>query len=82
VLRRNFGITPDDYDKMLHDQGGGCAICHEPPRAMRLAVDHCHDSGSVRGLLCNLCNRGIGALKDDPTILARAIQYLEESKSK
>lgn len=55
-----------------------CAICFEAPRlGERLAVDHCHETGVVRGLLCRRCNTGIGLLRDDPMVLNAAVAYLE-----
>lgn len=78
-LGRRYGITPDDYDRMLAEQGGLCAICRQPERSNRnrsLAVDHNHRTGLVRGLLCSHCNRAIGLLADDPTRLIRALAYL------
>lgn len=68
---------------MYDAQGGVCAICHKPETATRrgklkaLAVDHCHDTGLVRGLLCVECNTGIGKLREDTAILRSAIRYLE-----
>lgn len=82
-LRRNYGITLDDYDRIYEDQNGVCAICHLPQmstRNTRFCVDHDHDTGEVRGLLCDSCNRGIGLLKDDPRLLERAPQYLRAFK--
>jgi hypothetical protein len=63
---------------MLADQDGKCAICwcKSQGERRRFAVDHCHNSGKVRGLLCDNCNKGIGNLKHSPEILARAITYL------
>lgn len=55
-LARRYRITIEDYERLLESQGGVCAICKTPPRSYRLAVDHCHDSGAVRGLLCVSCN--------------------------
>lgn len=76
-LRRKFGITPEQYDAMLAAQGGGCAICGARPLdGKRLPVDHCAETGAVRGILCDLCNRGIGALGHDAVRLARAAQYV------
>jgi hypothetical protein len=76
-LRRFYDLTPDDYAAMAADQGWACAICRERPATnRRLAVDHCHKSGKVRALLCQPCNVGIGALRDDPGIMTRAIEYL------
>jgi len=63
MLIANYGITIEDYDAMLAAQGGGCAICHTPPRSKRLHVDHDHADGRVRGLLCYHCNRTIGHIE-------------------
>lgn len=81
-LRARYAIGLDDYAQMLHAQGGVCALCRQPEthvrrgKVVQLSVDHDHDTGEVRGLLCNSCNRGIGFLREDPVILARAIDYL------
>ena len=75
-----YGLTPDDYERMFEEQDGGCKICgHKPTGEKRdryLAVDHCHDTGAVRGLLCSACNSGLGHFKDDPLLLEKAIRYL------
>jgi hypothetical protein len=82
ALRDSFGLSLDEYSKMLEAQGGVCAICNQPETHKRngklkaLAVDHDHKSGAIRGLLCSDCNTGIGKLKDDPKVLQSAIQYL------
>lgn len=77
-LKRRFGITSDEYDSMLESQGGVCAICGEAdPTGRRLAVDHNHETGEVRGLLCIRCNRGIGNFKDSPALLQAAAEYLQ-----
>lgn len=80
-LKRDFGIGMDDYMTMLELQGGGCAICggKENGRYKYLAVDHCHDSKKIRGLLCGNCNTAIGLLKDDVTVLRKAIEYLSKN---
>lgn len=71
-LRRKYGLTGDEYDALLDRQGGVCAICRQPERLMgrgrvrRLAVDHDHRTGKVRGLLCASCNTVLGQLRDDP----------------
>jgi Recombination endonuclease VII len=76
-LRRLYGISLDDYDNMLDDQGGRCAICLCRPRTRPLAVDHDHVTGRVRGLLCSRCNHGLlHFAQEDVTILRRAIEYL------
>lgn len=86
-LQRDFGITLGMYNKMLDDQGGVCAICEKPEFSKRsgkiraLAVDHCHDTGRVRALLCTSCNPMIGYSKDDTNILRKAAAYLERHRA-
>ena len=75
-LKTRYGITPAQYEALLVTQDGVCAICQNPPITKRLAVDHCHETGRVRGLLCNPCNRGIGYLKDSTKLAQRAAEYL------
>ena len=80
-IEREFGIKYEDYDKMLEEQRGVCAICGKPetkPNAKYLAVDHNHETGEVRGLLCNNCNRALGLLKDNVDVLQNAINYLKK----
>lgn len=87
-LQRRYGITRDDYLKMLLEQGGVCAICKTAEAVINkktgtfrlLAVDHCHTTGKVRGLLCSHCNHAIGKFKDNVDILKSAISYLEKSQ--
>lgn len=76
---RKYGIEPSDFLDMLTMQKGMCAICgHEDAtnRSFFPVVDHCHESGRVRGLLCMNCNQGLGKFKDDPNRLFSAIAYL------
>lgn len=77
-LKKNYGITLDQYDEMFAKQKGVCAICSQPEVSKReyLCVDHDHASGRVRGLLCHDCNIGLGKFKDDATRLNKAIWYL------
>lgn len=77
-LKKAYGITPDEYELMLDLQGFKCAICGttEPGGKGMFAVDHNHETGDVRGLLCNRCNSGIGQLLEDVDILQAAINYL------
>lgn len=78
-LKRKYGVSLADYDRMLADQGGCCAICLAPEAKQFKGVfhvDHDHATGAVRGLLCRGCNHMLGAVGDDPKILGRAIRYL------
>lgn len=89
-LRRYYGITLNDYHEMFKEQEGVCAICGEPQieqnRGGRivtaLSVDHNHDNGKVRGLLCMSCNLGLGSFKDNKMNLLKAAIYLEKSELK
>jgi len=72
-LKARYGITAADAERMLHSQDGRCAICHERPADH---VDHDHLTGRVRALLCFNCNGGLGQFRDDPELLAAAIEYL------
>lgn len=78
-LRNVFQITPEEYDQLELSQGGMCAICKRMPAEgkNRLSIDHNHATGMLRGLLCWLCNRVLGMLKDDPECARRVAQYLE-----
>ena len=80
--KRTYGITLADYDRMYEEQEGCCAICgtHQLEITKRFCVDHCHDTGQVRGLLCDSCNKGIGILQDNDDILYRAADYIRASK--
>lgn len=73
---KKYGITSDDYDEMLIEQNGVCGICGQPPTTRRLCIDHDHETGIVRGLLCNECNVALGASKDSISVLQRMINYL------
>ena len=76
-LKRDFGISLDEYNKKLKSQKNGCAICKQIcTSGKNLAVDHCHTSGMIRGLLCGKCNLGLGLFKDDIILLANAKRYL------
>lgn len=77
-LRKMFSLTSADYDRILEHQGGVCYICGRPPKNVRLAVDHDHKTGLIRGLLCWTCNSGLGKWKDDPDRLLRAASYLKQ----
>lgn len=81
-LRRIYGITIDEYNAKLTEQGGKCAICSMEVTFSRdltaAHLDHCHATGKVRGILCVRCNQGIGFLQDRIDLLYKAIDYLKE----
>lgn len=83
-LRRNYGISFDERQEIIERQGGKCAICGKLPSGTRynavLHVDHDHDTGKFRGMVCPSCNQGMGKFYHDPEALMNAAQYLAASK--
>jgi hypothetical protein len=77
---KKYGITPDDFDVLLLCQNNVCAICSSRRKVM--CVDHDHSTGEVRGILCRSCNIMLGAVNDDVAVLARAIEYLNDSSTR
>lgn len=77
-LVRKYGLTMADFETLLEQQGGVCAICGggRSGPGKRFHVDHCHVTGQVRGLLCGNCNTAIGLLGDDPERAEKAAAYL------
>ena len=78
-LKRLYGITLAEYDRLFKQQKGRCAICRQKS-PYRLQVDHCHRRKMVRRLLCGPCNRGLGIFRDDPRLLRRAAVYVIEMR--
>ena len=76
LIRRRYGLSPEEYQAMLDRQGGVCAICEAPPTDKRLAVDHSHETGEVRGLLCKNCNVKLATIENQE-FMAAASRYLE-----
>jgi hypothetical protein len=79
-LRKQFGITVDDYMTLWNLQGGRCAVCFERLELhdKDTHLDHCHSSGQIRGLLCRRCNHAAGFANDSPSTLRRLAAYLEQ----
>ena len=82
-LRRNYNITLERYKSMYKSQEGKCKICSgegfsmsKNKHSVKLVVDHCHETGKVRGLLCHNCNRALGLLKDNKVAIQKALEYL------
>lgn len=73
-LRREYGMTIDDYEQIADMQHNACAICRSTTQ--KLHVDHCHSSGRIRGLLCGPCNRTLGLVHNKPEVLDVAAVYL------
>jgi Recombination endonuclease VII len=79
TLRRKYGISVEEYEQILAEQDGVCAICGEDEKDQRwgcLYVDHDHKTGKIRGLLCRDCNLALGLFQDDLALLKRAVRYL------
>lgn len=85
LLKQKYNITPEHYQNLLEKQNHLCAICNKPEITIdgqtkeikKMSVDHCHQTGKVRGLLCNNCNQGIGKFKHNPELLRKAALYCE-----
>ena len=76
-LRNKFGLTVDEYSRILQAQGGVCALCEGAPTPrISLHVDHDHGTGEIRGLLCVRCNNALGLFREDPDLLKRAARYV------
>lgn len=71
-----YGIAAEEFLALIAAQDEKCAICKRAPGLKGFSVDHCHQTGAIRGLLCGRCNTAIGLLWDDPAILRSAIDYL------
>jgi hypothetical protein len=80
--KKLYGLEYTDYLAMLENQNGVCAICHEAPDKRNLNIDHNHETGEIRGLLCIKCNRAIGLMKDDINLFQSAIEYLQRGDKK
>ena len=81
LYKQKYGITLEEYDEILADQGGCCLICKRdtPNGQGRFVVDHNHETGEVRGLLCSTCNTGLGNFMDNPDFLLSAYHYIKEN---
>ena len=78
VYRRSkYGIEPEDFEAMWEDQEGRCGICRISFEEVRVCIDHDHESGNVRGLLCDACNVGIARFRENVLALLGAVSYLE-----
>lgn len=81
-LKADFGITLAQYGALLKSQNGVCAICKRPPKNRALAVDHCHKTNEIRGLLCFRCNYGMSWFQHNPAFLGLAGAYLIDPPAK
>lgn len=80
-LKTKFNMSVNDYENMMLKQNSNCAICgiNQSEISKKLCIDHCHQTGKIRGLLCNNCNSGIGMFNDSITLLASAKEYLKRN---
>jgi len=80
MIKYRYGLEKEDYERVLEDQDNKCKVCDKEfdsnGQSTKLHIDHCHDSGEIRGFLCNNCNIGLGYFCDDPQILQSAMEYL------
>jgi hypothetical protein len=79
ITLRKYKLDVAGYDRLLEKQHGVCAICGNGNKGKTFHVDHDHKTGVVRGLLCSSCNMALGLLKDDPNIVLRMFDYLEDN---
>jgi hypothetical protein len=77
TLKYKYGLTVEDFNRMVEDQDGRCMICDDRYDD-KLVIDHCHETSAVRGLLCSNCNSALGLLRDDPEIVTNAARYLRQ----
>lgn len=87
MLNHNYGLTEEQYNLMFEAQNGVCAICKQSEKRkspynvdFSLAVDHCHETGKIRGLLCTNCNKGLGNLKESVSNLIAAAEYIKKNQ--
>ncbi len=76
ILKTRYGLTPEEYGQMRDAQGGACLIC-QCVSAETLCVDHCHDTGRVRGLLCRRCNLALGYVRESAAVARSLVSYIE-----
>lgn len=89
MVNKRYNLKENERDILLQKQNGVCAICkniesvkHQHGKTRHLSIDHDHNSGKIRGLLCGACNNGLGRFKDNIELLENAIKYLKESNEK
>lgn len=84
-LRRDYGLTVEQWEEKLESQGGLCSLCSKPHgdrQHTKLCIDHCHITGKVRELICRSCNMVLGGAKDSPELLRKMADYLEVHRDK
>jgi len=81
-LKKKYGITSEEFEQILTEQGGVCKVCGGPPhgKGNRYHVDHNHKTGRIRGILCHKCNVALGMVQDSEEHLMKLIKYIQEDK--
>jgi hypothetical protein len=79
-LKTTYKMFVEDYDRLLEEQDGCCAICKRPEYKIRLSVDHNHDTGKIRGLLCHKCNTSLGLMEENEEAIKGMLEYLKRDK--
>jgi hypothetical protein len=83
MRKSRYGVPAEQWNGILAQQGFRCAICDtDTPGGRGWALDHDHETGAVRGALCNGCNWGLGHFRDDPEIMERAAEYVRARRAK
>jgi hypothetical protein len=81
-IKKEYGLSQEDYENMLASQNMSCAVCGgQIGNDQSTHIDHCHDTGVVRGLLCQKCNQAIGLLQDSPEIMLKAAEYVKNARA-
>ncbi len=80
-LQKTYGMSEADYEALLAEFDGNCWVCRKPPKTKRLHVEHDHQTGLVRGLVCWTDNKLLGVARDNPELLRNAAAYLESDRA-
>lgn len=76
-IKCRYGLSKEEYDRLYERSGGACYSCGRVPANMQICVDHCHETGRVRGLLCTECNKGLGLIGDTIESVEKLLEYLK-----
>lgn len=80
-IKTKYGLTVEEYDAIVRSEISKCRICGRTNDDVKLVLDHNHETGDIRGVLCPNCNTGIGLFKDNPDLLEKAIEYLKDASN-
>lgn len=78
-IKYHYNLTMEEYQKLIEEHENKCAVCDKPRSELKkeLDIDHCHTTGKIRGLLCPNCNKALGLLNDDPSVIERLLNYIK-----